>query len=391
MAEGALTGLNVLDLTHYIAGPYCTKLLAGLGANVIKVERPGRGDPLRRVGPFSNDGLGLEESCPFLYLNTDKQGLTLDLKNATGRSMLKRLVEQADVLVESFRPGVMARLGLAYEELEKVNPGLVMVSVSNFGQTGPYRDFELTDMTAQAFGGLMNEIGEPDNVPLKLGGYQALYAAGVAAFTAAMTGVMVRNLKGIGQYIDVSIFEMVAYTEWHASSYYAYNGQVRRRLGRWNQWKILRCRDGHMGVVGQFPPIHQFLGAALDDERFATVSGRHENSLALGEAIESRLLDQDKLDLYHRGQEAGVPWGYVADMDDLITSPHYKARSFFRELDHPHVGRGVYPGQPFRVGDLPGGPWQPAPSLGQHNRSIYGELLGYSDDDLTRLHEMGII
>src|SRR5436190_1494638 len=201
MADAALNDLKVLDLTHYVAGPYCSKLLAGLGATVIKVERPRVGDPLRRVGPFVKDLPGQERS-------------------------------------------------------------------------GPYRDFELTDITAQALGGLMNEIGEPDSVPLKLGGWQALYSAGVAAFSAAMTGILVQDLKGIGQHIDVSIFEMVAYTEWHASSYYAYNGQVRRRLGRWNQWKILRCRDGFMGVVGQFPPIHSFLGEALDDERFATVGGR---------------------------------------------------------------------------------------------------------------------
>jgi crotonobetainyl-CoA:carnitine CoA-transferase CaiB-like acyl-CoA transferase len=198
-------------------------------------------------------------------------------------------------------------------------------------------------------------------------------------------------LKGIGQHIDVTIFEMVAYTEWHASSYYAYNGQVRRRLGRWNQWKILRCRDGFIGVVGQFPPIHAFLGETLDDERFATVAGRHEHSLEMGAVMESQLLHRDKLDLYHDGQKAGIPWGFVADMEDLISSPHYGARSFFRDLDHSEAGVGKYPGVPFRIGDLPSGPWQPAPRLGEHNADVYSDFFGYDKVDLARLYEMEII
>jgi crotonobetainyl-CoA:carnitine CoA-transferase CaiB-like acyl-CoA transferase len=234
-------------------------------------------------------------------------------------------------------------------------------------------------------------MGEPDNVPLKLGGYQALYAAGVAAFTAAMTAALAHDLRGVGQYVDVSIMEMVAYTEWHASCYYSYGGQVRRRLGRWNQWKILRARDGYMGVVGQFPLIKGFVGDVLGDERFSTPQGRLDNSLEWGETLEKWLMGQDKIDLYHRGQAAGVPWGYVADMKDLVESPHYKERNFLKELDHPEVGRGIYAGQPFLVGDLPSGPWQPAPRLGEHNARIYGELFGYDTDDLVRLHEMGII
>jgi len=391
MPDGALSDLKVLDLTHYVAGPYCTKLLAGLGATVIKVERPDRGDPMRRIGPFYEDVPEAERSCPFVYLNTDKLGVTLNLKAATGVTIFEKLVRWADILVEGFRPGVMVRLGLPYEELEKVNPGLVMVSISNFGQTGPYRDYPLTDLTAQALGGLMNEIGEPDNVPLKLGGYQALYSAGVAAFTATMTALLTREMRGAGQTVDVSILEMVAYTEWHASSYYAYNGQERRRLGRYNQWKVLRCKDGHMGVVGQFPIIKDFVGEALEDERFATPALRHEHSLEWGAALETWLSDRPKLELYHSGQAAGVPWGYIADMEDLVGSPHYRERSFFRELDHPEIGSGSYAGQPFRIGDLPSGPWAPAPRLGEHNAQVYGKLMGYGRDELARLHEMGIV
>jgi crotonobetainyl-CoA:carnitine CoA-transferase CaiB-like acyl-CoA transferase len=307
-------------------------------------------------------------------------------------AIFRRLVAWADVLVESFRPGVMARLGVGYEQLEAINPGLVMISVSNFGQTGPYRDFALTDLTAQALGGVMNEMGEPDGIPVKLGGYQALYAAGVAAFTAAMTGVVAQKINGFGQYIDVSILEMMAYTEWHASCFYSYSGQVRRRQGRYNQWKILRARDGYMGVVGQWPQIQSFLSDKVpDDERFATPAGRVKHSLEMGQLIEAAIIDRDKLELYHLGQAAGVPWGFVADMDDVLNSPHYTEREFFKELPHQVVGTGKYAALPFRVGDLPFGPWQPAPRLGQDNESVYGALMGYAKDDILRLHETGII
>ena len=382
----------MLDLAHYIAGPYGTKLLAGLGATVVKLERPDGGDPLRRVGPFYRDEPGLEHSCPFLYLNTDKQGITLNLKTATGIAIFRQLVTWADVLVESFRPGVMDRLGLGYQALEAMNPALVMVSVSNFGQTGPYRDYALTDLTAQALGGVMNEMGEPDGLPMKLGGYQALYAAGVAAFTATMTGIVARKINGVGQHIDVSILEMMAYTEWHASCYYSYSEQVRRRQGRYNQWKILRARDGYMGVVGQWPQIQGFLADSVpDDERFATPTGRLEHTLEMGALVEGALVEHDKVDLYHRGQAAGVPWGFVADMDDVMNSPQYAERGFFKEVEHPVVGSARYARLPFRIGELPFGPWEAAPLLGQHNESVYGDLLGYSREDVVRLHEAGIV
>jgi CoA:oxalate CoA-transferase len=392
MREGALAGLKVLDLSHYIAGPYCTKLLGALGASVIKLERPNGGDPMRRVGPFFRDEPGLERSCPFMYLNTDKQSITLNLKSPTGVNIFHEVLAWADVLVESFRPGVMDRLGLSYETLENRKPNLVMVSISNFGQTGPYRDFSLTDLTAQALGGVMNEMGEPDGMPLKLGGYQALYSAGVAGFTAAMTGVMARKIAGVGQHVDVSILEMMAYTEWHASCQYTYNGQVRKRQGRYNPWKILKAKDGHMAVVGQWPQIQSFLSDEVpNDERFKTPAGRLEHTLEMGELVEAALIKHEKVDLYHRGQAAGVPWGYVADMDDVLDSPQYGERQFFRELDHPVAGRGSYAGQPFRIGDLPFGPWSPAPMLGQHNQEVYGRLFGCSSDELVRLHQMGII
>lgn len=391
MTEGALSHLKVLDLTHHIAGPYATKLLSGLGANVIKVERPDGGDPLRRIGPFYQDLPGPDHSCPFLYLNTDKQSVTLNLKTPTGVAMFKRLCAWSDVVVESFRPGEMAAFSLAYEDLEKVKPGIIMVSISNFGQTGPYRDYAMTDMTAQAIGGVMVIQGEADREPLSLGGYQALYAAGAAAFTATMIAVMARKLRGIGQHVDVSIFEMVANMEWKGTSAYAYDGTLRKRQGRLNDGKILRTKDGFMGALGTSAALQEVIGVPKGDERFATPEARRQNTQAYGEILESWLLSQSKVEAYHQAQALNLTWGYVSDMKDLLESPQYQARSFWREIPHPTVGKGSYARLPFRVGDLPDGPWQPAPRLGEHNATVYGELLGLERGDLGRLRAAGVI
>ncbi|MEE8471140.1 MAG: CoA transferase, partial [Dehalococcoidia bacterium] len=181
MFEHALSDVKVLDLTWHIAGPYCTKLLADYGAEVIKVEKPGEGDPTRRMGPFFKDDPHSEKSGPFLHLNTNKKGITLNLKTATGKKILRELVADVDVLVESFRPRVMLGLGLDYPALEKINPGLVMVSISSFGQTGPYRDFKASEIVEYAMGGEMCSTGIADRDPLKIGGNVVQYQAGTTA------------------------------------------------------------------------------------------------------------------------------------------------------------------------------------------------------------------
>lgn len=394
MTTPPLADLHVLDLTHFIAGPYSTKLLGGLGADVIKIERPGIGDGLRTVGPFVNDEPHPDRGCPFLYLNTDKRGITLNLKSDQGLQIADQLLNWADVLVENFRPGVMESLGLSYKSLEKRYPKLVVVSVSNFGQTGPYRDLPMTDITAQAFGGLMNEMGEPDRAPLKLGGYQALYAAGVAAFTGITIALMARELRGVGQHVDVSILEMQTHTEWHASVQYSYTGQERRRLGRWNNWKILKGADGYMGLVyndRSWPALRQLVGGVLDDPRFDTLEGRTQYTLEVGAAVGEWLSSRSVRETYHAGQKLGIPWGYVASMADVVESPQYQVRSFVGELDHPVAGSAMYPGVPFTMGGYPSVPRRPAPQLGQHNAEIYGDMLGYDRSELIRLREAGVI
>ena len=210
MPEQALSDVKVLDLTWHIAGPYCTKLLAGYGAEVIKVERPGEGDPTRRMGPFFKDDPHPEKSGLFLHLNTNKKGITLNLKSATGKKILKALVSDADILVESFSPRVMPSLGLDYQTLEQINPKLVMVSISNFGQSGPYRDFKASEIVEYAMGGEMYSTGTAGREPLKLGGNVTQYQAGTVAAVATMGALYSAECQEVGQHVDVSIMETQA-------------------------------------------------------------------------------------------------------------------------------------------------------------------------------------
>ena len=201
MPEQALSDVKVLDLTWHTAGSYCTKLLADYGADVTKVEKPGEGDPVRRIGPFLNDKPHPEKSGAFLHLNTNKRGITLNLKSEWGKRVIKELVKDVDVLVESFSPGVMERLGLGYETLEKINPKLIMTSISNFGQWGPYRDFKLSELVLSSMGWSQNSCGLPDRYPLKEGWTTKQYQGGLMAALATIMAFLTQRAEGIGQHI----------------------------------------------------------------------------------------------------------------------------------------------------------------------------------------------
>jgi len=205
--EQALTGVKIIDLTWHIAGPFCTKLLADYGADVVKIEMPGTGDPARKMGPFLRNEPHPERSGLFLYLNTDKRGITVNLKSSAGKKILRELIRSADILVENFSPGVMKRLGFGYKEVEKVNPRLVMTSISNFGQTGPYRDFKMSDTIAFAMGGAMSATGVPDREPVAVTRNIKMHECGYLAATATMSSWFGARRDGIGEQIDVSIME----------------------------------------------------------------------------------------------------------------------------------------------------------------------------------------
>ncbi|MBW2085685.1 MAG: CoA transferase [Deltaproteobacteria bacterium] len=252
MTIQALEGIKVLDLSQYISGSYCAKLLGALGAEVIKVEKPGPGDKARSIGPFLDDNPHLERSAFFLYLNTNKKSITLDLETKAGVDILKDLVKEVDVLVENFKPSVMASLGLGYETLDKINRGLVMVSITDFGQTGPYRDYKGGRLVGNALSGYMYINGDPGREPLAGGGEQPAYQGGLHAFTGVMAALFAREASGQGQHIDVSIMECMASIHQFTVNRYVYSGWVQKRVGNRYMYShpitIYPCKDGYVSI-----------------------------------------------------------------------------------------------------------------------------------------------
>ena len=396
MPENGLTlhDVCVLDLSEDIAGPFCSNLLAGLGAEVIKVERPGSGDVSRRAGP----GLGAtsypEQSALFLYLNTGKKSVTLDVDSQTGITILRRLAQECDLLLESFPPGYLDRLGLGYAALERLNPGLIYTSVTAFGQSGPYHDLKGSELIAQAMGGLMQTVGLPDREPLKIGGHAAYYTTGMSAFSATMIALYVRDVHGYGQHVDVSAMETMAVAQIHSSIHHQFGRTPRRR-----ESPLVEAKDGWVspglerGVrQDTWPRVCDMIGRPdlKDNPAFSTPEARREHQQDLLAILSGWTATQPKEEIYHLLQELRSVAGYVATVEDLFTSRQLMAREFFQTIDHPAVGKALYPGAPFRI---QGDTWRHgrAPLLGEHNWEIYGGRLGLSTGDLARLRGAGII
>ena len=397
MAEQALSHIRVLDLTHYIAGPYCTKLLADYGAEVIKIERPGQGDGARRMSPFLHDVPHPERSGLFLYLNYNKKGITLDLKTETGRRIFQDLVTEADVVAENFRPGVMGGLGLDYEALQQVNPRLVMTSISNFGQTGPYRDYKASEIVVYAMGGMMYMIGAYDREPLKHGLSQGQYLAAATAATATMAALYDRGQDGVGQHIDVSIMEAVMQGLIMHVGLYAYQGiQLRRQAKVGAIFEAcIPTRDGYIAPVFygyvDWDAFARFMDCPeLADPKFSTYAGRIMHSEEFEALLLPKVREWTKEELFHAAQEWRFAFGIVHTPEDLVNCPQLRERGFFVEIDHPEAGRLTYPGAPFKLSESPAQVRCAAPLMGQHNEEVYGRL-GLTRQDLVRLREGGVI
>ena len=396
----ALQGIRVLDLSRYVAGAYCAKLLAAFGAEVIKVEPPGTGDPARAVGPFLDDRPDPETSALFLYLNTGKRGLTLNLKHPQGREILKALARDTDVLVENFAPRVMPSLGLDYATLRAVNPRLVMVSISNFGQSGPYRDYKANDMIAYALGGYMYLNGHPQRPPLSGGGHQPAYQGALHGYSGAMAALMAREQSGQGQHVDVSIQACMASIHQFTINRYVYVGRIQKRLGnryqRAHPITIYPCRDGLVSLaVSTQEQYERFLAltgltALLEDARFATPFACSEHAASFDELLAPWLQARGKHDIVHRCQENRIPASFVNDVAEVMDDPQYRFRGFWHDLDHPVAGRQTYAGFPFHMTATP--PLlQRACLLGEHTEDILTARLGCSRTQLADWRAQGVI
>ena len=400
MPDTALDGIKVLDLTHYIAGPYCTKLLADFGADVVKVERPGSGDPARRMAPFFHDEPHPEKSLPFLYLNTNKRSVTLDLKSDAGKQVLKRLVEDTDLLVENFSPSVMPALGLGYESLREVNSRLVTVSISNFGQTGPYRDYKAADIVEYALGGLMYIIGSNERGPLKHALHQAQFKAGTDAAAAATIAIYHQQLTGQGQRVDVSIQECITSALRDTTSIYTYMGGIPRRRPAYPgdmPRRPVQTKDGYIVPISfagtDWEAMADFLDAPeLRDGRFSTPEARLDNARELDEILVEALGRWDKFELFYAAHERrGLIYGVVHSPQEVVENPQYRERGYFVEINHPAAGTATYPGAPFKMSHTPWRIRGPAPTLGQHNHEVLCDRLGYSHEELARLQASGVV
>ena len=398
--DGALSDLRVLDFTHYIAGPYATKLLADYGADVLKVERPGSGDGARQLGPFPEDIPHPEKSGTFLHLNTNKRSMTLNLKSQQAQNIVKRLAVDADVVVESFRPGRMAAFGLDYDTLRSINPQIVFASISNFGQTGPYRDFRTSDLIIYGMGGEMYSTGLEDREPLKLGEDVVLYQAGAIAATATMGAVFADG----SQHVDVSLMEtQVGSIDRRMSMLlaYQYNGEISRRSATATAGGypngVFICLDGYVQIAGgrnYFDRVVAMMGApeALLEERWYTPEAQYDPELEdeFNTYFIPWCLERTKGEIWHVAQEAGVLSAPINAASDLIGDDELQRRGAFTEIDHPLAGNLLYPGRPFIMHESPWCVRRPAPLLGQHTDEVLRNL-GYSEGSIELLRENGVI
>lgn len=403
--QGPWSDLRVIDLSTRVAGPYCSKLFADAGAQVIKVERPGIGDPCRRVGPFYQDDPHPDKSALFLNLNTGKKSITLDLKNRTGKHILLSLIRDADLIIENFKPATMDRLGLSYEALEKLNPSLVLTSISNFGQSGPYRDFKAQEIVLFGMSGAMIQEGEQNLEPLKYAGNQAQYFAGTQAAAVTAAALTAARLQGIGQHVDISIVEAAAMVPQLEVARYGYSGhQPEDRVPRRPYYQhhgtvpsgIHPCKDGYVVFFGgamYFPRVCELIGRPelAQDPRYATPEALAEH----GDLFLVNLLDwfgeRTVQEVVERSQAHRVPAAPMNRIEELFQDPQMQARDYWVELDHPVVGRQTYPGVPLIMPDNPMKVGSSAPLLGQHNRDIYQGILGLSSAELVLLREQSVI
>ena len=393
--RGALSGLRIIDLTRVLAGPFATMMLADMGAEVIKVEQPGRGDDTRHFAPFCNG-----ESAYYMNLNRGKQGVTLDLK--AGRNVFLDLVKTADVVVENYRPGTMDKLGLGYETLKEVNPRLVYAAVSGFGDTGPYRLRPGYDIIAQAMGGLMSTTGWPGGEPTRSGTAMADVLAGLSVTIGLLAALRHRDQTGEGQKVDVALVDSVVASLEIITQIYLTDGRVPERIGNRYEscypYDSFAARDGSVVIAAANDKLWRLVCRTIgqpelaDDERFDTNAKRVERHAEIKAAIEAWSRHHDVDDIVEAMLAAGVPSSPINTIDRLVTDPHIAvAREMFVDVEHPLAGKTRLTGSHIKLGATPTRIAAPAPLLGQHNDEVFAGLLGFDSERLAGLREAGVI
>jgi crotonobetainyl-CoA:carnitine CoA-transferase CaiB-like acyl-CoA transferase len=403
MQNGALSDLTVLEFGNLVSAPYCGKLMADLGADVIKIEEPGIGDIARSREPFAGDIPGTERSGLFAYLNSNKLGITLNPRSETGKRIFEELVKQADILVENQPPRSMEKIGVTYPELEKINPMLIMTSITPFGQTGPFRDYKAYELNMYSSGGFgfisTVTVEEPVMPPVKAGGRQAQFGAGVEGAVASLCALMARDRIGAGQHVDISIQECLAGQYEARFEYWSFRGEEMGGLSTAQVMPIipLPCKDGWVFLMcvedREFDNLIQVMGDP-DWAGEAIFKDRASRALyidALMIFLTEWSMKYTMAEVFERGQAGHVPIGPAYTAEDVVNSEHLAARRYFIDLDHPVIGRARYPGAPYRLSESPWKIRNRPPLLGEHNEEIFCSRLGYTRKDLVMLTQAGVI
>lgn len=401
--SGALAGLTVVDFGQMVSAPWCARLFADYGADVIKVEPP-QGDAARHVGPYPGDQPHPERSGLFFINNTNKRGIVCDVTKDAGRELFLRLLTRADVLIENNLPPQMREWGLNYEQLAAINPELVVISITPFGQCGPYSDWNGYDLNAFHLTAAGSRYcGRPEDMPLKHGTFSADYFGAAVGAAWGLAAVYGRTLTGGGQQVDVSCSEAIAalFVGSQNIGGYAQDGRFDLRngtdMGQNAPATILPCRDGYVWMLvieeSQWKGLRRVMGdpewARL--EMFNSRQARAENADLIYDRIREWCAQHNKLDIQERAQAEGCPITAVYTVDEVARQPHLIGRGQFVEIKHAEIGWVRTLGAPFRLPASPGGPCRPAPLLGEHSAQIWCELLGVSLAQFERLRRQGVI
>ncbi|HXG01926.1 MAG TPA: CoA transferase [Candidatus Binatia bacterium] len=393
-----LEGVRVLDLSRMLAGPYGSMLLADLGAEVLKIEEPDGGDPMRTMGPpFLSDG----ESAYFLAVNRNKKSLALDLARPEGREVFLELVRHADVVWENFRPGVMARLGCDYPTLAAVNPRIVACSISAYGQEGPYRDWPAFDLALQAMGGAMSLTGEPGRPPVRMGLPMGDLAGGMFGALAVVAALARRQRTGRGAWVDLSLLDCQVSLLTYLAQYYWTDGRVPGPQGSGHAsvvpYQALASRDGYLVVAVFAEKFWRGFCVAVErpewesDPRFATNRARVEHREALMAELEPIFHQRSTHEWLKRLQAEGVPAAPIQSIDRVLEDPQVRLRQMVVDMEHPRLGRVPTLGSPIKVDGAMGTPVAPPPALGEHTEAVLREWLGYPAERISALRRARVI
>ena len=399
MKQGALSDITVLDMTRVLSGPFAGMWLGDMGANVIKIEIPGGGDESRRNPPFNPDGTSAFNTT----VNRNKRSITLDLKKDEGKALFRKLVEKADVVLENFRPDVMDRLGLGYEELKKINPRIIYASISGFGSTGPYAKRPAYDVIAQAMGGIMFGIGEEGGDPLKVGASICDLAAGMNCIIGILAALHHREKTGEGQRIETSLVESVIALQQSENDRYFVEGTVIRGTGSKHPtncpYGAYHAKDG-MFMIGcgknemWCKLCENLLGRPElgNDPRFDSIANRVAHKDEIEEILESWSRQLTATEVVDALLANGIPAGPLLSIRELSTDPHFNDhRGMFPYMEQPGVGPFRVTAMPIQFSETPATITRHAPALGEHNAEVYGELLGMTAEEVSQLKENGII